>query len=234
MLIFMTHALVCFAAAEPSSWIDTARSRYSVAATTYDAASLQKTAEYITRQPAAEQQNPRTLLLLGLIYWRLELIAFCSNAPADITRHGKSALQTLDIAENAGADPYLTGSHKALACQLLATQGISSGATYGPRAAKELKKAQAANPKGYFSLFVEAINTNQAPSFAGGNPKKAVVLLEKLADDFPDSIDVKIHLSEAYSKVGRSEDASRIITPIVQKFPSNLLARKIAAKLPRR
>lgn len=195
---------------------------------------LQKCAEFITRQPVEERQKPRVLLLLGLIDWRRELIAYCSNAAAEIDRYGKSAIGKLTSAEKAGANLYLTASHKALACQLLAGQSISNGAIYGPRAAAELKKAKGANPQGYFSRFVEAINTNQAPSFAGGSPKKAVVLLEKMAKDFPDSIDVKIHLSEAYMKVGRTEDASGIIMPIVKEYPDNLLTRKIAAKLPGR
>jgi predicted Zn-dependent protease len=59
-------------------------------------------------------------------------------------------------------------------------------------------------------------------------PKKALVLLQNMAKIFPDSIDVKIHLSDAYSKVGRSEEARRLIEPIVNSQPFNLLARKIA------
>lgn len=218
--------------AEPSSWIDSAASRYSLAARQYDRGLLQNAAEFIIQRPVAEQQTPRAIILLGFIYWRRELIAYCLNTPTEVSSYGKMAIETLNKAEKAGADIYLTASHKALASQLLAAQSIGKGAIYGPRAAAEIKKAQAANPQGYFSRLVGAINANQAPSFAGGSPKKAVVLLEKMANDFPDSIDVKIHLSEAYIKVGRSEDAYRLIMPITKAYPSNLLARKIAAKLP--
>lgn len=218
--------------AEPSLWIDSAASLYSIAAKNYNIELLQKSAEFITRQPVEEQQKPQTLLMLGLIYWREELIAYCSNITPEINRYGKLAIDKLNEAEKAGADIYLTASHKALASQLLAAQSIGKGAIYGPRAAAEIKKSKVANPQGYFSLLIEAINANQAPSFAGGSSKKAVILLEKMEKDFPDSIDVKIHLSEAYIKVGRSEDAYRLIMPITKAYPSNLLARKIAAKLP--
>ena len=105
------------------------------------------------------------------------------------------------------------------------------GAKYGPRAASELKKAQKANPEGYYSLLVEAINACQAPSFAGGSPKKAALLLEKMANDFPDSADVRIHLADAYIRLARYEEASTLILPIVKSDSSNLLAKKIAAKL---
>jgi hypothetical protein len=217
--------------AEPSSWIDSTEARYSTAAREYDPGALRTIAEIITTKPVQDQKSPRALLLLGFILWRQELIAYCSNTTADIKLYGKEAIEKLDEAEKAGADPYLTASHRALSCQLLAVQGFKNGAIYGPRAAKELKKAQRANPRGYYSLLIEAINANQAPSFAGGSPEKAVVLLEKMITVFPDSVDVKIHLAEAYGKVGRKDDAKRVILPIVKEYPANLLARKIAAKL---
>ena len=226
--IILTQAFLSFAAEEQSSWIDSMEYQYSIAARNYDIALLRKSAEFITRQPAQEQRKPHALLMMGCIYWRQELIAYCSNNNVEINRYGKLALEKLNEAENAGADKYLAGSYKALACQLLAGRSISNGAIYGPRAARELKKAQAANPQGYFSLLVEAINANQAPSFAGGSPEKAIVLLQNMARIFPDSTDIKIHLSAAYSKVGRSEDARSLIEPVVNSQPFNLLARKIA------
>ena len=230
-VIIFLQVFLFFANAEPASWIDSVEYRYSFAAEKYDGALLEKIARFITRQPDGEQRKPQALLLLGLIYWRMELIAYCSNASALIKKNGKLAVEKLHEAERAGADVYLTAGHKALASQLLAGLSISSGAMYGPRIATELKKAQKANPTGYYSLLVEAINVNQAPSFVGGSPKKAVVLLEKMALDFPDSIDVKIHLSEAYGKVGRFNEAMEVIKPIIKAHPDNLLARKIAAEL---
>jgi hypothetical protein len=232
LLIIITQTIFTVATAEPSSWIDSLEYQYSIAAKNYNIVLLQKSAEFITQQPIDEQQKPQALLVLGLIYWRQELIAYCSNTTVEINRYGKLAIKKLNKAEKTGADMYLTASHKALACQLLAGQSFSNGTIYGPRAATELKKAQRANPQGYFTLLVEAVNANQAPPFAGGNPEKAVLLLDKLATAYPDSIDVKIHLSEAYIKTDRVTDARKLIMPITKAYPSNLLARKIAAKLP--
>lgn len=231
ILTIFIYNLLSASTIEPPSWIDSAETRYAIAAKEYSMDGLQKTAEFITGKPALEQKFPEALLLLGLVFWRQELIAYCSNDAAEINKYGKLAISKLNEAEKAGADIYLTASHKALASQLLASQGINNGMIYGPRAAKELKKAQAARPKGYFSLLVEAVNISQAPSFAGGNPEKAVTLLKKLATAFPDSIDVTTHLSDALIKAGRPEEARELILPVIKTHPSNLLARKVAAGL---
>jgi tetratricopeptide (TPR) repeat protein len=217
---------------QPAAWLDSAASYYCSGAKNYDTLLLQKAVAIITGRPLAEQQSPKADLLLGSLFWRQALIAFCRNTPTPVDSYGKQAIEALARAQKGGADPYLAASYAALSCQLLASQGIRNGAVYGPRAAAELKKAQKANPQGYFSRLVEAINANQAPAFAGGNLKKAVVLLEKMKADFPDSIDVTIHLSNAYSKVGRREEARTLIEPILKTFPSNLLAQKVAAQLP--
>jgi predicted Zn-dependent protease len=191
-------------------------------------------ANVINKRPLMDRQSPRPLLLRGLIYWRMELIAYCSNDKARISRYGGLAISTLDEAEKNGADPYIAASHRALACQLIAGLGIGKGTTYGPREAKELEKARKANPRGYFSLLATAINTSQAPSFVGGSPEKAVVMLEKMENDFPDSIDVKIHLAAAYRRAKRREDAFALIQPIVKAFPANLLAQRVLAETMRR
>jgi predicted Zn-dependent protease len=225
-------ALLSSTMAETPQWIDSAEAQYSIAATEYDNVRLQKTAEFILQNLTSEQQLPKGILLLGLTYWHQELIAYCLDTPSDVSRYGKLAIKQLNAAEKAGADSYLTASHKALACLLLASQSLGQGILYGPRSAKELKKAQSANPRGYFTLLVEAINLSQAPSFVGGNPQRAVVLLENMMKVFPDSIDVKIHLTAAYFKIGRISDARRLIAPIVNSNPRNLLGRKIAGMLP--
>jgi tetratricopeptide (TPR) repeat protein len=215
--------------AESIPWLDSAAAQYNKAGERYDSVALRQTAEFIERQPKEEKQTSGALLALGLVYWRLELIAFCKGDNSGVNRFGTTAIETLHSAEKAGADVYITASHKALASQLLASLGIIKGAKYGPRAASELKKAQNANPQGYFTQLVEAVNANRAPSFAGGSPKKAVELFEKMATTFPDSIDVKIHLADAYKQVGRKDDASKTIELVAAAFPYNLLAKKIAA-----
>jgi hypothetical protein len=231
ILTILSAVLPSLTWAGQDSWIDSAASEYSFASMQYDSVMLQKTIELINQHPLAEQQSPRALLLRGLIFWRLELIAYCLDKKTGMNRYGEMAIAALNEAEKAGADQCLTASHKALASQLLAGQGMRKGVIYGPRAGAELKKAQKANPLGYYPQLVEAINANQAPSFAGGNPKKAVALLEKMAVIFPDSIDVKIHLADAYLHVGRKEDGRNLLVSIVNSYPSNLLAYKIAGKL---
>jgi len=215
--IFLAFIIVQYtppAAAEESSWLDSTESAYAAASRDYDSTTLMDAAEAINKRPSIDRQSPRALLLLGLMYWQMELVAYCSNDKARISHYGGLALSTLDEAEKNGADPYMAAVHRALACQLIAGQGIVKGAKYGPRAAAELKKARKANPQGYYSLLVEAINTSQAPSFAGGDPAKAALLLEKMEKEFPDSIDVKIHLSRAYRKAKRLADAAPKFNPL--------------------
>ncbi|MCU0608744.1 MAG: tetratricopeptide repeat protein [Chitinispirillaceae bacterium] len=223
---------LCIASAPVSSGqstLDSTETLFAIAALNYDVAALSEIASLVDRQPESDKQVPQALLLRGLVSWRLALVAFCSNDKPRIIKAGKRSLELLEAAEQGGADVYLAASHRALVCQLLASTGIQNGALYGPRSASEVKKAKAANPKGYFALLAEAMNVSRAPAFAGGSPAKAAALLETLSSRFPDSIDVKIHLADAWSRSGRAADARKIITPIVDSFPANLLARKVAA-----
>jgi tetratricopeptide (TPR) repeat protein len=192
---------------------------------------LRNLADTITLRPAAEQKTSRALVLLGNVLLRQQLISFCNNAQSDIMRYGKAAVKKLNEAESNGADIYLTASYKALAYQLMAGQGINNGALNGPLAGKELNKARKVNADGYYTQLVDGINALQAPAFVGGSPQKAIIIFEKMTLTFPDSVDVKIHLSDAYSKVKRKEDARRLITQIVNSNPANLLARKISEQL---
>jgi predicted Zn-dependent protease len=121
--------------------------------------------------------------------------------------------------------------HKALASQLLAGLGTGKAIKYGPLSGKELKTAREANPRGYFTLLADAINKSRAPAFAGGSLKKAALLLEALSKNFPDSSAVKIHLAEAYGRLGRRDEAQALILPIVKSNPSDLFAAMVAAKL---
>jgi tetratricopeptide (TPR) repeat protein len=230
-MVFIAGLIPPATAAESFPWIDSAAAQYGRAGEQYDSVMLRQTVGYIERHPNEERQTPGALLTLGLVYWRLELIAFCKGDNSGVSRWGSLAIDKLNEAEKGGADVYLTASHKALASQLLASLGMLKGAKYGPRAASELKKAQKANPQGYFTFLVEAVNANRAPSFVGGSLKKAVELFEKMAKTFPDSIDVKIHLADAYIQLDRMDEAEKLILPIVETAPSNLLAKKIAARL---
>lgn len=224
--------LACFSAAAycQSSWIDSVAAVYDSAARNYDSMLLVDAAETIMHRPASDRQSHRAQLTLGLICWRLELIGFCVDDRVRVIRYGEMAIAALDKAEKAGADRYLAASHKALASQLMAAQGAAKGMVYGPRSAREVKKAKEENPNGYFSRFTEAVNASQAPKLAGGNPKKAIVAFEKMMKGFPDSIDVRIHLALAYSNTNRTEDARALILPVITAYPKNLFARKVAAE----
>jgi tetratricopeptide (TPR) repeat protein len=172
-----------------------------------------------------------TRLLLGFTYWRLELIAYCTDNTKGVDLYGKLAVDVLNQAEKNGADTYLTASYKTLVYQVLSGLGIRQGALYGPKTVTELNKAKKLQPQGYYPLLCSAINLNQAPSFAGGNPSKAVTELQNLTRQFPDSSDVKIHLADAYIKTGNHEEARRLLDNVTKEQPHNLLAQKIVRKL---
>jgi tetratricopeptide (TPR) repeat protein len=231
LLIIGLFNLANASEATASSWLDSAASRYTVAAKQYNMDSLRNIADYISRKPANEQKTPEALLLLGCVVWRQQLIAYCINSESDIMRYGKESVKKLNEAEKAGTAIYLTASYKALAYQLMAGQGINNGAINGPLAGKELKKAQKANPQGYYALLVEGINTYQAPSFVGGSPQKAIAIFDKMIASFPDSVDVKIHLANACIKAKRMEKAIRLLESVITDYPANLLAQKIAEQL---
>jgi len=233
VLVCIMAGFLSNAAGQPP-WLDSVEARYASAARDYDSVTLIRAAEAIVRRPAADRGSPRALLALGLIYWRLELIGYCVDDRTRVIRYGEKAIAALSRAEKAGADRYLTASHKALASQLIAAQGAAKGMIYGPRSAREAKKARGAAPQGYFTLLVEAANAAQAPAIAGGDPERAAGMLEKLRRQFPDSIDVAIHLARTYVQTGRSDDARKLMAPVIAAHPENLFARMAAreAELP--
>lgn len=202
-------------------------SAFSLAAISYDSTALITISRQTDALLARNDNNAPILLLAGLVAWRLELIAFCKGDNEQISKYGLLTIGFLEKAEKGGADRYLAITHRAFACQLMATLGIRGGTKYGPRAAAELKKAKEVNGTGYYTRLVEAINFNQAPSFAGGNPAKALELLQNLRAEYPDSTDVKIHLADSLRKNKKSDAAATEILPVVKSNPRNLLAQKI-------
>jgi tetratricopeptide (TPR) repeat protein len=216
------------AAAGQSSWIDSVAEVYDSAARTYDSTLLRYAVDAIERRSPDDRQSPRALLLRGLAYWRLELIAYCIDDNDGIVRYGKKALEILEQAEKAGSDAAVTGSHKSLVCQLIAGLGFRRAVTYGPRSAAELKKAGNADSTGYFYLLASAVSTSRAPKFAGGDPVKAAAMLEKMKEEFSDSVDVMIHLARAYVQTGRNDEARKIMAPVIEAHPENLFAQMAA------
>jgi len=144
ILIYAPTLFPSLSMAQPLQWYDSAQSTYTAASHNYDRVALQKIAELVNRQSEEDRRSAKTQLLLGLIYWRLELFAYCTDDDAQVKRFGQMAIEAFTSAEEAKEDIYITASHKALACQLLASVGMTKAIKYGPRAAEELKKAQKA------------------------------------------------------------------------------------------
>jgi tetratricopeptide (TPR) repeat protein len=175
------------------------------------------------------------LLIIGLASWRLTLIAFCNNDKKGTLAAGKKAVEALDRAEEEGADRYITSAHRALTYQLLAgLGGFKNGALYGKLSASALKKVTSEKPDGYFTRLIKAINTSQAPRFAGGNPEKAAELFSSLRKEYPDSTDLTVHLAETYRKLKKYKEARVLLKPVIDQRPSNLLARKTLNDIPRK
>lgn len=216
-----------------AAWLDSATVLYVKASVDYDSTALASLSAGYEKLGANEQGAKDVLLLAGLVEWRRQLIAFCTDDKKGISRCGVSALGLFDKAASMGADAGFVAAHKALVCQLLATLGLAGGTKYGPAAARELARAKTASPDGYFTALVEAVNFNQAPSFAGGNPKKAVELLGAMAIKYPDSVDVLVHYADALEKTGSKKVAQEKIAAIVRKNPRNLLAIKVQRRIGR-
>ncbi|MCX7725967.1 MAG: tetratricopeptide repeat protein [Chitinispirillaceae bacterium] len=222
--LLFQYCLDILIAAEPSSYLDTLKKDYSFAAKTYDLKLLRKIENIINNKSQREVEEQ---LLLGLIYWRYQIISYCNNDQDEVIKNGKRTIEELTKAESIGADPYITTTHKALAYLLMSGTSLLNGTKYNPKMLVELKKSKELYPHGYFTRLIEAIKYNQTPAIAGGNPMKAVTILEKMSYDFPDSVDVRIHLSEAYLRTGNIESSKRILKEVLEKHPSNLLAKKI-------
>jgi Tfp pilus assembly protein PilF len=72
------------------------------------------------------------------------------------------------------------------------------------------------NGSAYMVLGLVYLN---APGIVGGDPKKAVELMEKgLRFGEPNAF-LHLHLAEAYEKVGRSEDARKQVNTILSMKP---------------
>jgi len=230
-ILFILLILSVTAISAGAKTLDSLNTVFANAAKKYDTATLEALG---TRLDGALLQQPADtslLLLRAFVAWRLELIAFCNDDAEKIGKYGEMALELFDRAEKSGASAYICSSHRALANQLLATLGMGGGMKYGPKSATELKKAKQLQPYGYYTLLTEALNYNQAPPIAGGNPLKAVVSLDSLARRFPDSAEVKIHLADACRKTGSPERGRMLIAQVLAANPQDLLAKRVSDSL---
>lgn len=224
IVIIKTHA---------SSPSDSALVLYQSGAKTYNSQKLTAAISLLTANHTQTETSSRELLIVGLASWRLTFIAFCNGNRKKTLSTGKKTIAALDRAETDGANRYLTASYRALTYQLLAgLGGLKNGALYGPKAAKELKNAISENNDGYFTGLIQAINTAQAPKFAGGSLEKAEKLFVALREEYPDSTDVTIHLADTYRKMNMFVKARTLLNPILQTQPQNLFARKVLREIP--
>ena len=213
--------------------IDSAMALYQSGVVTYNSNRLATAIDLITSSSTDDATTPEALLIAGLASWRLTLIAFCNNDKKETLTAGKKAITALNKAEAAGAGRYLTAAHRALTYQLLAgLGGFKNGALYGPKSAKELNITASEKKEGYFTRLIDAINTSQAPKFAGGSPEKAADMLITLQKKYPDSTDLTIHLAETYRKLKKFDEARKLLQPVISNQPKNLFARKVLRELP--
>jgi len=72
------------------------------------------------------------------------------------------------------------------------------------------------NGSAYMVLGLVYLN---APAFAGGDPKKAVTEMEQGLSYGDGNAFLRLHLAEAYLKVGRKADARRQLESIINMIP---------------
>lgn len=210
---------------------DSLSNKYSLLSQDYDSLGLVKFIDDLSSYQKNDISKSQKFLLIGLANFRLELIAFCKNHKEMIYSYGQRSIEMLKNAEENGADKYLTSGHTALAFQLISSIGVDKAIKYGPKAGSEYKRLAKIKQNGYLTNLVHAGNLLQAPSFAGGNPSKALLLLESMQKQYPDSIDVKINLSLAYLKNKKKSEAQSLIQPLLKANPENLFVRKVANEI---
>ena len=81
-------------------------------------------------------------------------------------------------------------------------------------------------PNGFDVRLIEGINLIEMPSFVGGNPRKAVKLLNELYREYPDSPVVMISLARAKTRSGQQQEAKKLLEKVLAVNPNNLLAKK--------
>jgi hypothetical protein len=208
----------------PAAGLDSVESLYIKGTVAYDSMLLQHALRLLDTATIAASEQSRRKLLCGLSLWRLQLIAFCLKQPKSGKSYGLRAAEAL---EAAGKDPRYAAialAHRILVYQLLASTGLSAGAIYGPQTARLAVALEKSAPGGYFTRLVQATSALETPPFAGGSPAKALLLLQGIRQDHPDSAEAAIHLARAHFKTGAKDSAAAIIRRIVGAQPQNLFA----------
>ncbi len=175
---------------------------------------------------ATTAEKTKRQLFTGTCLYRLQAIAYVAQNKKATARYGKQALALLDSAEATGADTYSIHAVRAYVSQIMAGLGITYGPKYGPLIAKNHKVLKRLDSTGFDSRYIDYVNLVEMPKFIGGNPAKAVPLLEAFFREYPDSVAVGITLARSYAKTGNKEKSVVLLDSLLAEYPANAALRR--------
>jgi len=175
---------------------------------------------------AATAGKTERQLFTGICLYRLQAIAYVALDKKATARYGEQALTLLDSAEAAGADIYSIYAVRAYVSQIMAGLGITYGPKYGPLIAKNHRILKQLDSTRFDSRYIDYVNLVEMPKFIGGNPAKAVPLLEAFFREFPDSVAAGITLARAYTKTGNKKKGVVLLDSLLVEYPANAALRK--------
>lgn len=175
---------------------------------------------------AATAGDAERLLFTGTCLYRLQAITYVARDKKATARYGEQALNLLDSAEAAGADSYSVHVMRAYVSQIMAGLGITYGPEYGPLIAKNHKVLKQLDSTRFDSRYIDYVNLVEMPKFIGGNPAKAVPLLETFFREYPDSVAAGITLARAYTKTGNKKKGAVLLDSLLAEYPANAALRK--------
>lgn len=117
---------------------------------------------------------------------------------------------------------------RTMAYQHLSTFGFSAGASFGPKAVKDLKKMRELRPTHHYTRFVDSYMKLMAPALFGGDVAGALEGFVQLRKEFPDDPDFPVYVAKAHAKMNGGGDMAReIIDSVLTCSPDNLFARHV-------
>ncbi|MBD3216475.1 MAG: tetratricopeptide repeat protein [Candidatus Lokiarchaeota archaeon] len=117
---------------------------------------------------------------------------------------------------------------RAMAYQRLSTFGFSAGASFGPKALKDLKKMRENRPNHHYTRFMDSYMKLMAPALFGGDVAEALEGFEQLRKEFPNDPDFPVYVAKAHAKMKGGENTAReIIDSVLTRSPDNLFAKHV-------
>ncbi|MBL8029483.1 MAG: hypothetical protein JNL74_23890 [Fibrobacteres bacterium] len=159
--------------------------------------------------------------LKALSFWRLTVLSFVDESKKDVKANALRTIENAEALEKIKGSSELSLALKGMSFQILSSLGVPSAIKNGPKAAEVQAQLEKNYSGKFWTRLVKGINQLQAPGFAGGNVDSALVTLQKLNSDFPDSSTVTTYLSLAYSKTKQKEKAVQTIDVLIKKEPLN-------------